>query len=136
MEVRINAMKQFLFSTDTCRVETLLRYFGEEPTAPCGTCDVCRALRTYQKQPVKPTATSPQPDASLIWRIKYVLSHRADGMTISELAQTLSISDDDLLPTVRELLDTDYLTLIPPTTLTLNANSAENSKTKSNIQAN
>jgi ATP-dependent DNA helicase RecQ len=136
MEVRINAMKQFLFSTDTCRVETLLRYFGEEPTAPCGTCDVCRALRTYQKQPAKPAATSPQADAPLIERIKYVLSHRPDGITIGELAQTLSISDAELLPTVRELLDTDYLTLIPPTTLTLNAKSAKNSQAKSNSQAN
>ena len=43
MEQRIEAMKRFAFADDDCRVNTMLRYFGEEPAAPCGKCDVCRS---------------------------------------------------------------------------------------------
>ncbi len=32
----------------SCRATMLLRYFDEEPTADCNTCDVCRAKRTTQ----------------------------------------------------------------------------------------
>lgn len=42
MSRRIEAMKRFVFSDDTCRSETLLSYFGENATEPCGRCDVCR----------------------------------------------------------------------------------------------
>jgi ATP-dependent DNA helicase RecQ len=48
MEERITAMKQFAFGTTDCRVNTMLRYFGEKPTEPCGKCDVCRATARFK----------------------------------------------------------------------------------------
>jgi len=45
MAGRIDGMRRFVFDDSRCRVDTLLRYFGETPAAPCGTCDVCRARR-------------------------------------------------------------------------------------------
>lgn len=38
---RIEAMAAYAASTDTCRSQLLLRYFGEDTGTECGTCDVC-----------------------------------------------------------------------------------------------
>lgn len=42
---RIESMKRFAFADDECRVNVMLRYFGEKPEAECGKCDVCRSRR-------------------------------------------------------------------------------------------
>jgi ATP-dependent DNA helicase RecQ len=40
---RTEAMKNYIEESEECRPRFLLRYFGQENTADCGTCDVCRA---------------------------------------------------------------------------------------------
>ena len=42
---RIEAMIAYASAFDTCRSQLLLRYFGEEESAPCGMCDVCLSHR-------------------------------------------------------------------------------------------
>ena len=42
---RIEAMIAYASASDTCRSQLLLRYFGEEESAPCGMCDVCLSHR-------------------------------------------------------------------------------------------
>ena len=42
-EERTEAMADYVSEEDECRSRWLLRYFGQENSAPCGTCDVCRA---------------------------------------------------------------------------------------------
>lgn len=42
MEQRLEAMKEFVYSSTQCRAETLLRYFGQDEAEECGTCDICR----------------------------------------------------------------------------------------------
>ena len=42
---RIEAMIAYASASDTCRSRLLLRYFGEEESAPCGMCDVCLSHR-------------------------------------------------------------------------------------------
>ncbi|MBR6269148.1 MAG: RecQ family ATP-dependent DNA helicase [Bacteroidales bacterium] len=44
-ERRLNAMVDLVEDDSSCRVERMLRYFGQEETAPCGSCDVCRAKK-------------------------------------------------------------------------------------------
>lgn len=44
MERRIEAMKNFVFSTDRCRVSFMLEYFGEKAVESCGRCDYCRSV--------------------------------------------------------------------------------------------
>lgn len=39
---RANAILMYSLSTDKCRSQLLLEYFGEKDTPPCGECDVCR----------------------------------------------------------------------------------------------
>lgn len=45
LKERIEAMKRFSFGDDDCRVNVMLRYFGEKPEEPCGKCDVCRTRK-------------------------------------------------------------------------------------------
>ena len=40
---RIEAMLEYVSEEDECRAHFLLRYFGQEESARCGTCDICRA---------------------------------------------------------------------------------------------
>ncbi|MCR5561210.1 MAG: RecQ family ATP-dependent DNA helicase [Bacteroidales bacterium] len=42
---RTEAMVSFVSEDSECRSRTLLRYFGQEETSDCGSCDVCRARR-------------------------------------------------------------------------------------------
>ena len=40
---RAEAMEEYVSETDECRSRWLLRYFGQEESSDCGSCDVCRA---------------------------------------------------------------------------------------------
>ncbi len=43
---RADAIADYASETDECRSRRLLRYFGQEESADCGSCDVCRARRS------------------------------------------------------------------------------------------
>ncbi len=47
---RLEAMFRYVRNKNNCRTQTLVTYFGEEDTTPCGICDVC--LQNKRK-PVK-----------------------------------------------------------------------------------
>ncbi len=105
MAHRLDAMKHFVYDTDRCRVATLLEYFGENNTSPCGSCDVCRSRRKF---------TDNRP--SLQSRILHIVSSHP-GITPQTLADTLG----DPIPTVgaelRRLIDQSLITLTPDNTL-------------------
>ena len=42
---RADAIKNYVTEEDECRSQVLLRYFGQQESEPCGTCDVCRGTR-------------------------------------------------------------------------------------------
>ena len=44
-EHRSETMMEYVTEADTCRSSFLLRYFGENDSAPCGMCDICRGNR-------------------------------------------------------------------------------------------
>ena len=46
---RADAMVEYASGTEECRSRWLLRYFGQEETEDCGSCDVCRARRTHDE---------------------------------------------------------------------------------------
>ena len=45
MSARIEAMIDYAYSDQTCRVSRMLEYFGEENACDCGKCDVCRGRK-------------------------------------------------------------------------------------------
>lgn len=44
MAQRLEAMERYVYADDSCRVQGMLRYFGQEAD-PCGRCDWCRQRR-------------------------------------------------------------------------------------------
>lgn len=103
MALRLDAMRRFAFSTDVCRVNTMLRYFGENPEKPCGKCDICRAN-------ARATATQRQQQTdTLRQRILYIAS-RPGGATLDTIIRTLNLSADTAAACIRRLLDEGLLT--------------------------
>ena len=43
---RTQAMVEYASETDECRSRFLLEYFGQDESADCGQCDVCRSIRS------------------------------------------------------------------------------------------
>lgn len=54
MAKRLDAMKDFVFDSASCRVGRMLGYFGEKTPQPCGKCDVCRAAKAPAPPPFDP----------------------------------------------------------------------------------
>ena len=40
---RVEALTDYVFGSEGCRVQRMLKYFGEENASSCGKCDYCRA---------------------------------------------------------------------------------------------
>lgn len=51
---RMEAMRDYVFGDGDCRVERMLRYFGDPTARPCGKCDLCRARRKRPPREVGP----------------------------------------------------------------------------------
>lgn len=104
MEIRIDAMKRFVFSEDDCRVETMLRYFGER-TEPCGSCDVCRTHRSASERKSAHSTS----DRGIEKSILHQTAAHPEGLTISQLAFILQLDPAQFLSSVRELADSNRL---------------------------
>ena len=92
---RIEAIKKFAFSDSECRVNHMLRYFGENPSEPCGKCDVCRNRN-------KKKSLSSEEKRSLKESVLYMLgqSPRSIDYLINESAEP----KDRVIDTTRRLL--------------------------------
>lgn len=102
MEHRINAMKRFVFGTSACRVNTMLEYFGERPTEPCGICDVCRARR--------------RPDGSAAAALREVILYQAShtpSPTIDHIARQAGVAPSKVIEAIRPMLDDGILAATP-----------------------
>lgn len=54
---RSEAMLAYASESDECRSHYLLRYFGQEESEPCGTCDICRSGNSAVSRPDFEAAT-------------------------------------------------------------------------------
>lgn len=104
MEHRVNAMKEFVFSTSKCRSETLLRYFGENPENPCGKCDVCR--QSYRKK-------EDDGDARLLDEGIFYLVSRPGGIELDALLAELTpgYKAEDVTCRLRRFIDAGRIVL-------------------------
>lgn len=98
---RIEAMKTFAFSNETCRVNTMLRYFGEKPENDCGKCDICRSHRRN-----KISTPSPSLQESILY-----LASQPGGHTIDYIINETSASRHIVIETIRHLLDTGVINI-------------------------
>ncbi len=100
LEHRIDAMKQFAFSNSECRVNIMLRYFGEQPEHQCGKCDICR-----ERTRLRPDTT---PAVPLRDSLLYMTGQQP--RTLDYLISTAAAQESEVIETVRELLDEGLLT--------------------------
>lgn len=98
METRIDSIRKFLFDDSTCRSATILRYFGEKDTVPCGTCDVCRTRKA-----------APLDDKRIAEQIIRIASQPKPA-GIEYIARQLGVNPKRLIPIIRQLMDTHRLT--------------------------
>lgn len=108
MAERLDAMKRFVFDDYTCRVETMLEYFGEK-TGRCGTCDVCR-----ERNRLRATHRAAPPAVSgeiLAEAILFVLNQNPEGISVWDLSVNLATPPERLYPVVRDLADTHKIKL-------------------------
>lgn len=99
---RLEAMKAFTFSTDECRVNIMLRYFGEQPAQPCGKCDICRDNRRNPRT----TDDTSQLSESIIY-----LASQPGGHEIDYILSQMSQPREKIISLIRQLIDRGDLTL-------------------------
>lgn len=102
MEVRIEAMKKFVFDTRCCRVETMLDYFGEKNATRCEKCDICRNSRK-KSSPIAPKTDF---EGNII-----NLASLSGGSTIEKIASKLGVQTSIIIPIIRDLADNGVLIL-------------------------
>ena len=94
---RVQAMLDYVQEEDTCRSQFLLRYFGQEESASCGQCDVCRAAKARH--------------GTLREQLKAWVSARSGIYTLREVRSAFGSAEDAWQETLRELIDRQE---IPP----------------------
>ncbi|MDE6756586.1 MAG: RecQ family ATP-dependent DNA helicase [Muribaculaceae bacterium] len=100
MQLRIDAVRRFAFGHDGCRVNTMLRYFGENPASPCGKCDICRADRK----------NASHTDNATLRQRAIALASQPGGITVDSLAAALRLPAATAVTTIRQLVDEGLLT--------------------------
>ena len=107
---RAQAMLDYVNETDECRSRYLLRYFGQEDSADCGTCDICRGRKTAMAEgpsvPQMPARTLAQ--FTRMKLIEYV--NGKDGVysiedLVAELDNPSKRYSPDYLSILRTLID-------------------------------
>ncbi|MBD5355484.1 MAG: RecQ family ATP-dependent DNA helicase [Bacteroides sp.] len=78
MSARVEAMLDYTFSGRKCRVERMLRYFGEEDPKDCLKCDVCRDRKKQSKSETADAAT-------IVQRVWNYMQMHPSGATIAAI---------------------------------------------------
>lgn len=84
-------MLDFVEEEHECRSQFLLRYFGQEKSAPCGKCDICRS-----------GAARPQ---ELGRQLKAWIEAHGGRYTLADLRAAFGQAEDGWLEVLRELID-------------------------------
>ncbi len=101
MKQRLDAMKRFAFDPAECRANMILRYFGEEPARPCGTCDNCRANR-----PAPSRGETENAEAQ-------ILALAAEEIELPVLIKRSNLNPNRAVDLIREMIDRGQLILNP-----------------------
>ena len=87
---RVQTMLDYVEEEDECRSQFLLRYFGQENSAPCGHCDLCRSGSVRPRE--------------LSERLKAFIASR--GRTrLQEIRSAFGTADEEWIGVLRELVD-------------------------------
>ncbi|WP_251619935.1 RecQ family ATP-dependent DNA helicase [Odoribacter lunatus] len=105
---KVTEMVRYIEEPDKCRQLSLMRYFGQKETVPCGICDVCLAKRKASRS-----------DRQAI-RESILAQLRLHEMEIKELVRIPEASEEEVIVQIRRLLDEALIYYKTPTTLSIN----------------
>ena len=88
---RVKAIIEYVEEDSECRSQFLLRYFGQEKSAPCGKCDLCRAAKARPED--------------LRGRLKAWIEGRGGTYTLQEVRTAFGTVEESYLETLRDLID-------------------------------
>lgn len=91
-EGKVREMVRYIEEPDTCRQLSLIRYFGQKETIPCGICDVCLQNK------------GPRPDRKAIRDSLLEILGRQD-MELKALVREVQGDEKEVLSQIRVLLD-------------------------------
>ncbi len=94
---RIQTMQEYVQQESECRSQFLLRYFGQQESAPCGKCDICRAAAARPRE--------------LSQQLKEWITSRNGQYTLEQVRSAFGTADRNWLPVLREMID---LKEVPP----------------------
>jgi len=97
---QLNAVTNYIETTDICKETLLLNYFGEESDTSCGVCSFCIALKISKREQ----------NSNLEQQIINALSN--NSLSSKELQKKLNCSQEELTDTLRLLLDASKITLL------------------------
>ena len=88
---RVQTMLDYVQEEDECRSQFLLRYFGQEDSAPCGRCDLCRSGAAKPRE--------------LAARLKAFIGSREGVYRLQEIRSAFGTADSEWTGVLRELID-------------------------------
>ncbi|MBR6347294.1 MAG: RecQ family ATP-dependent DNA helicase [Bacteroidales bacterium] len=94
---RVEAMKEYVAAEEGCRASILLRYFGEEPAADCGCCDLCRERARREKDSAG--------------ELQSFIESRGGVYTLGDIKAAFPTSSAAIFDTLRGLIDSGT---VPP----------------------
>lgn len=113
LEHRIETMKEFAFSDSGCRLNVLLRYFGENPEDTCGKCDICRSRK-------KTSPTQNRLEAERLRQSIIYMATQPGGHSIDYIIHETTASEHNVIDAIRTLLDDGIVTLSDKGNITIN----------------
>ncbi len=81
--VRLDAVRTFAFANSGCRVQQMLKYFGECDAQPCGKCDFCRSKKAMLKDNIH------RKEETIEGVIDTLLRDYQDGLSIAVLRKAM-----------------------------------------------
>ena len=84
-------MIDYVQEEEMCRSQYLLKYFGQEESAPCGKCDLCRAAKARPED--------------LRGQLKAWIESKKGKYTLREVRTAFGTAEETYLDTLRDLID-------------------------------
>ena len=105
MSKRTEAIIDYTYSSETCRVEKMLRYFGETDARPCGTCDVCLSHKKTSLSLRQQTLRREE----LLEKLLQLLQQSNYGLTLNKICMHFISQQDEVSDLLAYLCDEGFV---------------------------